>query len=159
LRLRREARQAFRRRHSTALIELAAKPRPIPLRGRPVQTLRSVPVAVNYRENQKSGSRWSQEAQPSQSPACVGCWVDFIRLLGAHRHTTVCRSLFRHPAADGSEIENRASVGPFRPHRPCHAFRFRWGIDCALAHGGLAPLRVKRAANSRMADSGSKKSS
>jgi len=30
--------------------------------------------------------------------------------LGARRHTTVCRSLFHHPAADGSEIENRASV-------------------------------------------------
>jgi len=31
------------------------------LRVCPVQTLRSVPAAVNSRENQKSGSRWSQD--------------------------------------------------------------------------------------------------
>ena len=100
----------------------------------------------------------------SQTIATPACPLPFpliqvvcLRPFYAHRHLTVCCSLVRHRADFKSEIKNRASVSllPF-PH--CHGFSFRWDLNALPRTASLSPNQVKRAANGRVTDSGSKKS-
>ena len=57
----------------------------------------------------------------------------------------------------GSEIKNRASVGPACPPPLLSRFSLSLIPGCAPAHGWLSPPSVKRAANGRVTVSGFKK--
>jgi len=89
------------------------------------------------------------------------CWgqkwqVACRRLFYASLHLTVCCSLVRHRAESGSEIKNRASGFPLSHSATVTVLAFA-AFSMHFAHGLAVSQPVKRAANSRVTDSGFKK--
>lgn len=72
-----------------------------------------------------------------------------LRLFYVCHYPTACCSLVRHPAENGSEIKNRASVAYF-PFRHCHGFSFRWVLTAF--HARLAISRQGEASSIRQGD-------
>ena len=61
------------------------------------------------------------------------------------------------PGRESGARSKTAPAAPPLPFRRCHGFCFRWVFMALRAAGPLSPQLVKRAANSRVTDSGFKK--